>query len=215
MPTVDPFGGTTRPEPPALPKSPAERANHEAAQLLTHFNAAKMDPDGFVPHVGMPGGADIPKPHGRFTNKLIGPNAWPTESENAIEQASQEYAAFQQRHQHAADTALTLRDQVFATSWPSGDAADAACEHYGSQYRAHLHVVAIAEAGAGAFERLSDDVRRTKRLMRDAHDEAHQEIEAYLKAPGGAPTATINGILDSHRVLIEGYSTELTGSGAA
>jgi hypothetical protein len=215
MPTVDPHGVATLPQPPALPKSPAERANHEAAQLLTHFNAAKMAPDGFVPHVGMPGGADIPKPHGLYTNKLIGPDVWPTESESAVKQASKDYKTFQQRHQNAADTVLNLRDQVFSTSWTSGDAADAAYEHYGNQYRAQLHVVSIAEAGAGAFERLGDAVGRTKRLMRDAHDEAHQQIEAYLKAPGGAPTATINGILDTHRVLIEGYSKELKGSDAA
>jgi hypothetical protein len=215
MPTVDPYGEAAKPEPPALPKSAAERANSEAAQLLTHFNAAKMAPDGFVPHVGMPGGADIPKPHGLYTNKLIGPDVWPTESESAVKQASKDYKTFQQRHQNAADTVLNLRDQVFSTSWTSGDAADAAYAHYGSQYRAQLHVVSIAEAGAGAFERLGDAVGRTKRLMRDAHDEAHQQIEAYLKAPGGAPTATINGILDTHRVLIEGYSTELKGSGAA
>jgi hypothetical protein len=215
MPTVDPYGEAAKPEPPALPKSAAERANSEAAQLLTHFNAAKMAPDGFVPHVGMPGGADIPKPHGLYTNKLIGPGVWPTESENAVKQASKDYGTFQQRHQQAADTVLNLRDQVFSTCWTSGDAADAAYEHYGQQYRAHLGVVAIAEAGAGAFDRLGDGVRLTKRLMRDAHDEAHQQIEAYLKAPGGAPTATINGILDTHRVLIEGYSKELKGSDAA
>jgi hypothetical protein len=214
MPTVDPFGRVARPEPPALPKSPAERANHEAAQLLTHFNAVKMDPDGFVSHVGMPSGADIPKPRGLYTNKLIGPDVWPTESENAIKQASDDYKTFQKRHQDAADTARDLREQVFSTSWTSGDAADAAYEHYGNQYRAHLHVVSIAEAGAAAYDRLSDDVRRTKRLMRDAHDDAHQEIAAYLTAPGGRPTATINGILDSHRVLIDAYSTELTVSGA-
>ena len=215
MPTVDPHGVATMPEPPALPKSPAERANHEAAQLLTHFDAAKMAPDGFVPHVGMPGGADIPKPHGLYTNALIGPDVWPTESESAIKQSSDDYKTFQQRHQQAADTTLTLRDQVFSTSWTSGDAADAAYEHYGSQYRAQLHVVSIAEAGAGAFDRLGDDVGRTKRLMREAHDNAHKEIEAYLKAPGGAPTATIAGILATHRGLIQGYSTELRGRGAA
>ncbi|MDT5047329.1 MAG: hypothetical protein QOG75_3203, partial [Mycobacterium sp.] len=215
MPTVDPYGVATMPQPQALPKSPAERANHEAAQLLTHFNAAKMTPDGFVPHVGMPGGADIPKPHGLYTNSLIGPDVWPTESESAIKQASQDCTAFQQRHQQAADTTLTLRDQVFSTSWTSGNAADAAYEHYGSQYRAQLHVVDIAEAGAGAFDRLADDVGRTKRLMREAHDNAHKEIEAYLKAPGGAPTATIAGILATHRGLIQGYSTELRGRGAA
>jgi len=67
-----------------------------------------MDPDGFVPHVGMPGGADIPKPHGLYTNSLIGPDVWPTESENGIKQASQDYKAFQQRHQQAADTTLAL-----------------------------------------------------------------------------------------------------------
>jgi hypothetical protein len=214
MPTVDPRGVTTMPAPPTLPISPAERANNEAAQLLKHFDAAKMAPDGFVPHVGMPGGADIPKPHGLYTDKLIGPDVWPTESESAVRQASKDYKAFQKLHQDAADTVLDMREEVFSTSWTSGDAADAAYEHYGSQCRAHLGVVSIAEAGAAAFGRLGDDVERTKRLMRDAHDEAHRQIEAFLQAPGGKPTATINGILDTHRTLIQGYSVELAGRGA-
>ena len=215
MATVDPFSAAAMPEPPAQPKWHEEIANQQAAQLLTHFSAAKMAPDGFVPHGGMPDGADIPKPHGLYTDKLIGPDVWPTESENGLKQVVKDYQEFQQRHQDAADTVFSLREQVSSTCWTSGDAADAAYEHYGSLYRAQLRVVGIAEAGAGAFERLGVAVERTKRLMRDAHDEAHQQIEAYLMAPGGRPTATINGILDAHRVLIDGYSKELKDSDSA
>jgi hypothetical protein len=75
-------------------------------------NTAKADPDGFVPHVGMPDGSDIPRPHGQYTNALTGPDVWPTGSENGIKQASHDYKQFQKHHEDAADTAKQLCDAV-------------------------------------------------------------------------------------------------------
>ena len=106
MPTVDPRGLATMPQPPAMPKapavpsSPAERANNEAAQLLKHFNAAKMAPDGFVPHVGMPGGADIPKPHGLYTPRMSTTGASTAHTSTSSPSPRRELA-------HSADLATT------------------------------------------------------------------------------------------------------------
>ena len=55
MAAVDRGGSAAAPEPPANPARLGE-----AAKLLDMFTAAKpINPDAFVPEVGMPGGGDI------------------------------------------------------------------------------------------------------------------------------------------------------------
>ena len=57
----------------------------EAQKLLDMFTAAKpINPDAFVPEVGMPGGGDIQLQPGLYTYALIGPEVWPTESESQL-----------------------------------------------------------------------------------------------------------------------------------
>jgi hypothetical protein len=194
---------------------PAERANHQAAQLLAGFNAAKPAADGFQPGRGMPDGSDIPQPHGRFTHALIDPGVWPTDSENALSQAAKDYKAFAAMHEHAAESSKDQWERVFSTSWTSGDGSDAAYEHYVSQYRAQLGVVDVAEAGSDMFGQFGEHVQRTKRLIREAHDEAHQKIEDYLNSPGGRSIATIGTVIAEYRPLIQGYSAELAKDSAS
>src|SRR5262249_13008220 len=62
----------------------------------------------------------------------------------------------------------------------------------------------------GAYGRLSGHVGSIKRKMRDAHDDAHREIEATLKANRGQPVG-VGPIVTKYRTLITGYSTELRG----
>lgn len=209
MPTVDPYAPAPKLPDAVLPKTSSERANHEAGQLLKKFNAVKPPSDGFVPHVGMPDGSDIPRPNGMYTYALVGPEDWPTGSENAFKQAAQDWKAFQKRHENATDSAKATVDDVFSTAWAEGEGSDAAYQHYSDEYSAHADVIGVAEAGAGAFGRLGTDIQRTKRLIREAHDSAHRDIEAYLNSPGGKPTATIAAIIAPYRTLITSYSTEL------
>lgn len=211
MPTVDPYAPAPKLPDAVHPKTSAERANHEAAQLLKKFNSVKPPSDGFVPHIGMPDGSDIPKPHGMFTHKLIGPEDWPTGSENAFKQAAQEWKAYAKRHDTANESAQATVQHVFSTDWTEGDGFEAACQHYADEYTAHSALIDVAEYGAGALGRLGGDIQRTKRLIREAHDDAHQAIEAYLNSPGGKSTATIGAIIAPYRTLIKGYSTELQG----
>ena len=72
---VDRGGYAAASEPPANPARSVE-----AAKLLDMFSAAKpINPDAFVPEVGMPGGGDIQLQPGLFTYALIGPDVWPTD----------------------------------------------------------------------------------------------------------------------------------------
>lgn len=214
MPTVDPYAPAPKLPDVVHPKTSAERANHEAAQLLKKFNSVKPPSDGFVPHIGMPDGSDIPKPQGMFTHKLIGPEDWPTGSENAFKQAAQEWKAYAKRHDTANESAQATVQHVFSTDWTEGDGFEAACQHYADEYTAHSALIDVAEYGAGALGRLGGDIQRTKRLIREAHDDAHEAIEAYLNSPGGKSTATIGAIIAPYRTLIKGYSTELQGRDA-
>jgi hypothetical protein len=81
MAAVDRGGSAAEPEP-----SPTDAARSvEASKLLDMFTAAKpINPDAFVPEVGMPGGGDIHLQPGLYTYALIGPDVWPSESESQL-----------------------------------------------------------------------------------------------------------------------------------
>lgn len=191
-------------------KTAADRANSEAAKLHDVFTKAKPKaPDSYVPSLGTPGG-DIQLQPGLFTGALIGPGVWPTESESELTQTKTKLQQLRDRHQDAADEARRLTDQVYSQHWTDGAGADAAYEHYSAEYKAHLAVVDVLDGVAKTNGRLGEWIRLAKRNIRDAHDQAHREIEDYLKAPGGTPTAVIGSvILPKYRTLIEGFSGQL------
>src|ERR1700758_784306 len=181
MPGVPEPGGA-HPSIPAL-TAHQELANQQAAKLLDMFTAARpMNPDAFVPGYGMPGGADVPKPHGLFTSALIDPDVWPTESESELGRLADQLGQLARNHESAADSAKAQADAVFSGSWTAGEGSDAAYEHYQSQYGKQLRLADALRDGAGGVGRLGEDIRRTKRLMREAHDDAHRDIEAFLKS---------------------------------
>lgn len=191
-------------------KTAADRANSEAAKLHDVFSKAKPKvPDSYVPSLGTPGG-DIQLQPGLFTGALIGPGVWPSESESELAQTKTKLQQLRDRHQDAADEARRLTDQVYSQHWTDGAGADAAYEHYSAEYKAHLAVVDVLDGVAKTNGRLGEWIRLAKRNIRDAHDQAHREIEDYLKAPGGTPTAVIGSvILPKYRTLIEGFSGQL------
>lgn len=191
-------------------KTAADRANSEAAKLHDVFNKAKPKaPDNYVPSLGTPGG-DIQLQPGLFTSALIGPGVWPTESESELAQTKTKLEQLRDRHQDAADEARRLTDEVYSQHWTDGAGADAAYEHYSAEYKAHLGVVDVLDGVAKTNGRLGEWIRLAKRNIRDAHDQAHREIEDYLKAPGGTPTAVIGSVIvPKYRTLIEGFSGQL------
>lgn len=191
-------------------KTAAERANSEAAKLLKGFNAAKpASPDNYVPNFGMPGGGDIQLQPGLYTGALIGPGVWPTESESELAQAKTKLEKLSERHQELANQAKRLTDEVFSEHWTAGDGKEAAYEHYSAEHNAHMAVVDVLDGVAATQGRLSEHIRLAKRNIRDAHDTAHKEIEKYLNAPGGVPTAQIAVITTQYRTLIEGFRGQL------
>ena len=191
-------------------KTAADRANSEAGKLLEVFNKAKPpSPDNYMPNYGMPGGGDINLQPGLYTGALIGPGVWPTESESELAQTKTKLKNLSDRHQRAADEAKRRTDEVFSQHWTDGDGSEAAYEHYSAEHKAHMGVVDVLDGVADTNGRLGEHIRLAKRNIRDAHDAAHQEIENYLKSPGGVPTAQIAIITTKYRTLIEGYRGQL------
>ena len=87
------------------------------------FSAAKpIDPDAFIPEVGMPGGGDIQLQPGLFTYALIGPDVWPTESESGLSSTAEQLKSRARQSESAAETAKAQADNVFSTYWTAGDA---------------------------------------------------------------------------------------------
>jgi hypothetical protein len=183
----------------------------EAQKLLDMLDAAKpVSPDAFVPGVGMPGGADVPKPHGLYTNALIGPDVWPTESEADLKNVAEQLANLGQLHEQASSSATRVTQNVFSQYWTAGDSASAADDHYQRERLIHEKLADACSFIGGAYQRLSGHVGSIKRKMRDAHDDAHREIEASLKANRGQPVG-VGPIVTKYRTLITGYQTELHG----
>jgi hypothetical protein len=128
MPSVVDAHGDATPRP-----DPAETQARsvEAQKLLDMFAAAQpKNPDAFIPGVGMPGGADVPKPHGLYTYALIGPDVWPSESESKLKEAADQLAKLARNHENASDSANSQVDEVFGQYWTAGNGAAAAEEQY-------------------------------------------------------------------------------------
>ena len=206
MAAVDRGGSSAVPEPPENPaRSP------EARKLLDMFTAAKpINPDAFVPQVGMPGGGDIQLQPGLYTYALVGPDVWPTESESQLGQIAGDLARLAEHHEAASATADSLVANVFGEYWTAGDGAAAAERHSEEQRATHEHLADACRYIGGGYGRLGGYVRSIKRKMREAHDEAHQKIEEALRANKGLPvTVDVTPILTEYRGLINGYSGEL------
>ena len=175
------------------------------------FTAAKPPvPDGFIPGVGMPGGADIPKPQGLYTYALIGPDVWPPESESGLSATADQLKSRARQSESAAAAAKAQSDNVFSTYWTAGDGATAAEEHYRNEHFLHETLIEAMRFVSGGYARLGENFRTIKRKMREANDEAHHEIEQTLRANNNQPVG-VGPILTKYRTLINEYSIELRG----
>ena len=155
MPAVRSPSGSAVVDAGRATESASGRANAEAAKLLKVFTAAKPNSDGFLTSHGMPRGGGIPKPTGLYTNALIGPEVWPSESENALADAGQDLYRLRDRHRTASDQAKNVSDQVFSESWISGDGAEAAYVHYVGEQSAHEDLIAVLGGVAVSRQQIS------------------------------------------------------------
>lgn len=208
---------TPKPTPPApdavAPKQYSGVAQEQMGQLLKRFIAAKPSkPDSFVPGCGMSEGGDVQLQPGLYTASLVGPDVWPTESETELAAAADQLAQLANEHTTASAEAKNQSDQVFSNSWTAGDGAEAAQAHYWSEHQAHEHLIDVLTTGSAGMRRLGEDVGRTKRLIREAHDNAHREIEAVLKSNNVvAGIAAVAPILTTYRTQINAHAAELRG----
>lgn len=208
---------TPKPTPPTpdtvAPKQYSGAAQEQMGQLLKRFIAAKPSkPDSFVPGCGMAEGGDVQLQPGLYTASLVGPDVWPTESETALAAAADQLAQLASEHTTASAEAKNQSDQVFSNSWTAGDGAEAAQAHYWSEHQAHEHLIDVLTTGSAGMRRLGEDVGRTKRLIREAHDTAHREIESVLKSNNlVAGIAAVAPILTTYRTQINAHAAELRG----
>lgn len=187
----------------------AERNNEQSGRLLQMFLAAKPA----VPQIpwSPETGSDHPKPQGPFSPFLFGPGVWPPDSETALSNEATGLGQDAKFYEDKADEQSGYANQVFSSSWTAGAGAEAAEAAYRRTRSALLRQAAASETAGKFIARAAGDVGRTKRFMSQANDAAHAEIEAFLRAPGGKPTAQIAVILTKYRTQIMEHSAELHG----
>ena len=190
----------------------ADRYTWIARRLADHLSATRPKPDGFVPGCSMPAGQDVPRPQGLYTAALIAPGEWPEASESALAEHAEAVRDWARRQDDANSDANRQVAQVFNESWLSGEAQDAADDHYRKERIAHDTVVDAGKAVADGAGRLGEFMGSTKGRMRQAHDEAHRKIEAMLRSADGYPIG-IGPIVSEYRPLIAGWSAELHQTG--
>lgn len=152
---------------------------------------------------------DIQLNEGTYTPYLFGPQVWPTDSETELARAAEELKERTTRYAAAADDTRLLADRVFQDWWMGQDGVETDEELLYRQHESLRRLAEASEAVAAGYRRLSQGVSRTKRLMQEAHDNAHREIAAAVETHIGAEIELAAPILVNYRALIEGYATEL------
>ncbi|WP_204815297.1 hypothetical protein [Mycobacterium riyadhense] len=188
----------------------AERNNKQAERLLNLFNAAKpmSNLTSGVPHLG---GGDRPRPQGQFVHVLFQPFVWPEDSETQLARDSDTLLDESKLYEDKAMDARQAASRVFdGGSWV-GESADAAQAAYNEAAAIKDHQAEVSRVAAGLFKRASSDVEMTKRYMSKESEDAHKEIEAFLRSGSGQSLAEVAAILSVHRTAIQGYSSDLQG----
>jgi hypothetical protein len=198
---------------PTVPDPPAWESRNQwiAARLLRDFVAAEPKPDGFTGH-GMDGGGDIPPPSGRFTYALFRPDDWPVESESALADYGGKVVSWASQQADADEEASAGQARVLTESWTAGEGREAAGRHHAKEHALSEEAVRRGEAVGASMYRHSENIRTTKRDMRQANDQAHRDIEQTLRTrmmDGGA--VGVAGIIANYRPLIEEWSSWLDG----
>lgn len=189
--------------------SPPAAASEKMLKMFVAA-AAKGAADGFDASTWTSASGDVPLPQGLFTAALLG-GAWPTESESAIASAASHLGQLADTHQTAAASAKANTDSVFGESWTDGRGAEAAYAHYEREQDAHYAMhTSLKEASSGT-SRIGETVGQIKKKMRQAHDDAHREIEQVLRAARAGGVINVSPILAKYRAQIQSYGAELQG----
>ena len=186
-------------------------ASSAATRMLNMFHAAAAKgADGFDAATWTSSMGDVPRPHGLFTAALLG-EVWPTESESALKDTAQGFSRRAESHADAASAAKANTDNVFNAAWTDGVGAEAAYVHYQSEHEAHYRLHTTLDVAGSGTARIGDSIGSAKLKMRAAHDEAHREIEATLRATPAGGIVNVAPILTKYRGEIYSYATELHG----
>lgn len=188
----------------------AERNNKQVEKLLrTHLQSASnpLSHPGVpsVPHVA----GDHPPPQGAFVTLLFGPLVWPLDSETQVAALGEQWRENGRMTEEAATEAHRAMQEVFSTYWTSGEGADRAYDAYGREVSDKFEIAEMWSFGGFLVGRSAGDVKDTKRMMLSANNEAHQEIQAFLKSMSGQSIAQIAVILAPHRAMIEEGGAQL------
>ena len=147
-------------------------------------------------------------PRGLYTNSLIGPGVWPPESEQDLRNTGASLQNVARELESATTSARALTTDVFSLYWTAGSGSMAAEEHYRAEDACCLSLAEAYRFIGRAYGRLADNVGSVKRHMRDAHDNAHHEIERVLRSNVGQPV-NVTAITAVYRSMISDYSAEL------
>lgn len=187
----------------------ALRNKDQAGQLLRIFT--RVNPRPGVSNIGMPllSGGDHPKPHGLFAAALFAPYSWPEDSETELRSRSEAEGHRQKFREGQSDDVHASRSAVFTQGVWRGAGADAADAAYARLERALNDDAAASGLAKRLLAQAASDVERTKRLMAQANDSMHAEIEAYLRSGSGQSVAQIAVIISKYRAIVQAHMADL------
>ena len=188
----------------------AERNNKQASQLLNALIAPTAPHEVSVsqpaaPHVA----GDHPPPQGPFVGLLFRPYEWPTDSETGLGDSSSTLQQQEKFYGDRADETNAHAKHAFNNYWTAGEGAEAAQAAYKATVKAVLDQAEVCKVAWPLVARVASDVERTKRLMAQQSDAAHQEIQTFLKSGSGQSIAQVAVILSTHRTAIQALGAEL------
>ncbi|ORV75554.1 hypothetical protein AWC08_33545 [Mycobacterium gordonae] len=152
---------------------------------------------------------DHPPPQGAFVTLLFGPLVWPLDSETQVAALGEQWRENGRITEEAATEAHRAMQEVFSTYWTAGEGADRAYDAYSREVSDKFEIAEMWSFGGFLVGRSAGDVRDTKRVMLRENNEAHQEIQAFLKSMSGQSIAQIAVILAPHRAGIEEAGAQL------
>lgn len=187
----------------------AERNKDQAGQLLRMFTKAK--PLSGVPSIetSLLSGGDHPRPQGLFAPTLFPPFVWPEDSETELHSRAEAEGQRQRFRENQSDDVHTARSGVFTPGVWQGKGADAADAAYAKLERMLNDSGAASKLAQRLLAQAAADVERTKRLMAQANNAMHAEIEAYLRSGSGQSVAQIAVITSKYRTVVQAHRADL------
>lgn len=187
----------------------AERNKVQAGQLLGLFTKAKLLSG--IPDIGsaVQAGGDHQRPQGLFAPALFPPFVWPEDSEAELQRRAETEGQRQRFREGQSDDVHTARNTVFTPGVWQGEGADAADAAYAKLEQLLNDSGAASKLAKRLIAQAASDVERTKRLMTQANNAMHAEIEAYLRSGSGQSLAQIAVITSQYRAVVQAHMADL------